>query len=267
MKRVLKNNKGSLSLEAAIAVPFFLFAVLTIISIIQFYIVSMDTDMNIYCAAKELAMYGHAVNSLWENEDKNLIEDAINTGAVDLYVLNKFYGDTDRLYSSNVLQNDFSVLSFIFSSCKDDVIDVVGTYKIEPWGNIFNVPAWQLISRGRVKSWTGYAEQEMSSDSEERIVYITETGEVYHLSKSCTYLDLSIRSMNAEDIENSRNKSGGKYVPCKKCRPKEGVVVYVTDYGESYHGTLTCSSLKRSITEIYISQVGDRRCCKKCAGA
>lgn len=103
------------------------------------------------------------------------------------------------------------------------------------------------------------------TEEKEQIVYVTETGKVYHLTLNCKHLNLSIRKEKISKVPSLRNESGGKYYPCEKCGNGSGIEVYVTNYGDRYHFSRNCSGLKRTIQSIPISEVGDRPLCKSCA--
>ena len=119
--------------------------------------------------------------------------------------------------------------------------------------------------KAEARKWAGY-----SGDNHlgEGYVYITETGEAYHRTKDCAYLDLSIQSVSAQQIENLRNKNGGKYYKCEKCCGKKTSkgTVYITDYGDVYHEEIGCSGLKRTVYLVEIEKVGQRHPCSKCGG-
>ena len=86
------------------------------------------------------------------------------------------------------------------------------------------------------------------------------------LSKDCHYLDLSIHTVSAGDIDEARNANGGKYYPCSCAKHAAAGSYYVTDYGTNYHADLSCSGLKRTIREVDISEVSSMHACPKCGG-
>lgn len=123
-----------------------------------------------------------------------------------------------------------------------------------------------VSQKASARKWCGYSREE---DFKGGYVYVTATGEAYHSTKNCPYLDLSIQSVSSGEVKNLRNQSGGKYSPCNQCCDKKGSseFVYITDYGEVYHQKIGCSGLKRSIYLIPLEEVGTRHSCNKCGGS
>ena len=102
------------------------------------------------------------------------------------------------------------------------------SYTVEipvPVFGIFNVEKEESI---RIKGWCGY-ESSIPVQAEQKIVYVTENGVVYHQDYHCSYLDLSIHMVPSSGLEELRNASGGKYYPCERCGQNvAGMGVYVT---------------------------------------
>lgn len=116
----------------------------------------------------------------------------------------------------------------------------------------------------RVKGWTGYTRTGWGNESDD-IVYITENGMVYHRSPSCNYLELSIQTVSSGNLNALRNKNQGIYHACERCvsgKAKENV--YVTDYGDRYHNSLSCSGLKRTVYMVPVSEAVGKGVCAKC---
>ena len=97
-------------------------------------------------------------------------------------------------------------------------------------------------------------------------MYVTKHGTVYHRSRKCHYLDLSIKSADYAQISGMRNKNEHKYSACSGCVVKNYVSrkVYVTDYGTCYHSDLACSGLKKNHLSDSVGRDGGKRACGKC---
>ncbi len=110
--------------------------------------------------------------------------------------------------------------------------------------------------------WCGY---ENGFFQDEDYVYITKDSEVYHLDRDCSHLKLTVREVSPDGISTLRNNSGGKYRPCEICHGSlSDGKLYITPEGDRYHGSITCSGLKRTVRAIPVSETGDRRPCSRC---
>lgn len=115
------------------------------------------------------------------------------------------------------------------------------------------------------RKWTGWKD-ELGIQDGDRWVYIAEQGTVYHKTSGCTYLNLSIQSVEDVQIAEYRNESGEKYHKCELCADKINKFgrVYITNYGNKYHTDLNCSGIKRTIEMIRLSDVEGKGACSKC---
>ncbi len=104
---------------------------------------------------------------------------------------------------------------------------------------------------------------------EDTYVYITKYGTVYHRSKTCYHLLISIKEVAFQSLSSLRNKDGAIYYPCKTCN-SQGIsdgIVYITPEGNRYHLSRECSALLRYIEAKPLSQVeGSYRPCADCGG-
>ena len=90
------------------------------------------------------------------------------------------------------------------------------------------------------------------TENDEEYVYVTEDSEVYHRSRECTHLRLSVRRVEAAEIPKG-------YHPCEKCMvqkkdaaaPEENGY-YICSEGECYHRRRTALGLR----EPYIALPG-----------
>lgn len=126
-----------------------------------------------------------------------------------------------------------------------------------------------VVQRAIVRAWVGYTGEGFWKDASEQVVYITPEGSVCHRSRDCTYLRLSVQSLSAAALETARNHSGGKYTPCEYCVKNAGAasLVYITDYGNSYHNSSGCQGLKRTVMAVPWSEAKGRPFCSRCGGS
>ena len=119
-----------------------------------------------------------------------------------------------------------------------------------------------------MKTWTGYVKTYAAGIGDNELVYVTETGIVYHRNYQCTYLEPSVRSVAKTQLGELRNSSGGIYHLCERCgwMPGNDGNCYVTDYGDRYHTSLSCSGLKRKVYTVPLSEVKGKGACSKCGG-
>lgn len=102
-------------------------------------------------------------------------------------------------------------------------------------------------------------------DEADQIVYVAENGQVFHRSRECTHLTLSVMSGTAGQMGQLRNRYGAKYYACERCKGEETLLFYTSD-GTRYHNDRNCSGLKRTIFEYPLSETGGLRCCSRCGG-
>ena len=243
------TSDGSVTIETALVAPIFFLAVLSLVYLLE--IMSVQTVMKsaLQSAAKEVAeeTYGNTVviaRSLEKRIVQQAGEDWLNesiicggAGGIDCRE-SKAWGNTG-------------------------IMDLSMKYQVEIPVLIFRIPAVTLKESVRVKGWNGYAGNGFGNQEEET-VYITDTGIVYHKDAECTYLELSIKAVSSSQIKNLRNENGGKYYACESCMKKEKQNVYITDTGNRYHSSLSCSRLKRTVYAVPLSEVYGRGGCKRC---
>ena len=216
---LFSSQEGSMTVEAAVAIPVFLFAILNLLSIILLFGEYSANLADMHQRAKLLSVHAH------------VIEEGQDVG--------------------------------------NDLIIQTKVQKLQSIIPIMDFTTARTIVNCRVRKWTGYdVTGNGSIIGEEEWVYITPYGQSYHRSTNCRYLDLKIHAGLVEQIDNYRNKSGGKYYPCGNCGSgsRSGICFY-TDYGNSYHLLSNCSALKRSIKTVRLSEIGNRHACSYCGGS
>lgn len=264
--RLQRGQKAAMTVEACFVLPFFLFAFLNIISIVEIYRLQGNMSAAMHDTAKQMAIYGYEYRQIGGGSAGA----AESLGLTYLYAAGKVRSKLGTAYLDNSpLAGGASSISWLRSSVmqEDDCIDLVAEYRIVPPAAVVGYQQRIMYNRVRTRAWTGYdnASHNMgnSTDAEE-IVYITPEGSVFHRSRGCSYIKLSIVSLDKSFLDTQRNQDGSKYYPCEECGASCGDMVYITSYGNRYHSTLGCSSLKRTVMAVPISEAGCRGACSKC---
>lgn len=158
-------------------------------------------------------------------------------------------------------------ISFIGSSDDGEFLDLNTSCYVPCPIKMFGFKGYAVTNRAKVRKWVGYKPViKKDEKTEDTIVYVAETGIVYHLTPACTYLDPSIRAVTPASLPAERNKSGGIYYECSKCGGL-AEVYFVTNYGTVYHSTLTCSGIKRTVHTMKLEEAKKTYpACSKCGG-
>jgi len=242
---------ASVTVEAAMAFPLFLFAVLCLIYLLEVQAIGYSIRHGASHAGKVAA------------EDVVLLPFA-NPIKMQADIVN-FIG-AERINRSIISGGTGGISCFgSYVEGDNDEIVLVVRYEVKLPVPTFGSPTVKREEELRVKAWTGYVKSTLESE-DDQIVYVTTTGQVYHVSYHCTHLQLSIEFVTAEEAKALRNEGGGIYHPCEKC-VFGGMMagVYITNSGGRYHNSLSCSGLKRTIRAVPLSQVKGLGGCQRCS--
>ena len=153
-----------------------------------------------------------------------------------------------------------------------EFLDVTAVFEASPAVRIFGPLRGTYVRRCRRRLWTGQdsirGRGTETEGDEEEYVYVTWNGTVYHKSRSCSYLRPSVHAAAFQNVSELRSDDGSRYYPCERCMKGDGSpqTVYVTDYGNRYHGSKSCGSLNRWVMKVPVGETGGRPPCSKCGG-
>ena len=212
---------GSLTIEAAMVLPLFLFAIITLLSVMDALTAHINTQMKLYDTARCAAVYGYGIDAVTDGRQGDWIRLKL------VYPAGRNMGGFGHKL---ILENHVNI-------------------------HIFN-------------GWSG--DYVAGYEKDEEYVYITDDGEVFHRRRDCKYLNVSVRAVSGGSVSSLRNDDGSRFHICPVCGKGYNKAdissrqVFVTDWGNRYHMSLSCSGLKRSIKVVPISQAGGRRPCSGC---
>ncbi len=274
-KRMLRDTSfphfaGSISIETALAFPIFLFFMINFVSMLNIFYAYSSMEAALHQAGRKMAVYAYAGK---EALDLSGLEVGPAAGAVlsSVYAreqVRRYLGE--EFFETSAIKGGIDGVSFWQSKIMEggDIIDLIAVYQVQPAYAFMGFGEFRAVNRCKMHAWTGYGiggEDEAQEEQEdEETVYITETGTVYHKDTNCTHLSLSVQAVSYSAVDGMGNQYGRGYRLCELCVPETNGTVYITDQGERFHTSISCSGLKRTITAIPISEAGGRRACSRC---
>ena len=245
------TSRGSLSLEAAIVVPIFFFAMLCLAYLLEMMAIQTTVRNGLYSAGKEVAKEAYSGGFITAGKLEHKIIENIGKDRLDRSIIMGGTGGIDCTETK--------------CHRTTGVMDLSVQYQVEIPVLMFHIAPVTCEETLRVKGWTGYVAH-AGNGAKEEIVYVTDRGIVYHRDAQCTYLDMSVQSVRRDDVEELRNQSGGRYYACESCgnAQTDSALLYITLYGTRYHTSLECKKIKRNIYAISIDEAYGLGGCSKC---
>lgn len=251
--------QGSMTVEAAMVLPLFLFFFLQISGFIEMLRLHSNLEYGLWKAGKTLMLYGTA---------EQLAEAVPELAVSYLYVNGVLQSSLGQEYlNSSPLTLGSMGLNFLESDIitDEDEVDLVLTYQVSPKGQLFPFSYARLSNRFYGRAWTGY---DVASESVGiQVAYVTKYGEVWHATRECSHLKLTIQRISSAALGNSRNQWGQSYAKCSFC--VKGVMpgqLYVTQEGDCYHYEEECLGLTRHVETVNWEAREQYRPCSRCAG-
>ena len=245
IKKLKNDVRGSAVVEATLIIPVFLFAMLSFYNMCRCKL----AEGIIYEAAAETAEYMAEYSYISEPDllipgivfpeyidNKVLVDESVTGGVKGIYFLGTIPRDDEDYV---VLKVNYSLkisLPFLPNLTKDR----------------------QIVIRQRAYIGEGEETGKEEAENEDRYVYVTDNKDVYHESRMCSYLNLSIRTASVAYAINNG------YTACEFCGDKCLDTVYVTDSGGRYHSSMNCGGLKRTVYRVKLSQVSGLPGCSRC---
>ncbi len=267
-----KCFRASITLEASMVLPLFIFFFVNIMVLFNIIKVQSDMEAALHQAGSEMSLMAF---DLRFGEEAVGLSDGSGTG-IDVIAgaagvalardkVKNYLGDG---IDDSCVTGGFNGINFMQSKVllTGDNIDLVMDYKVHPIIPLIGFKDFPVEARYFGHAWTGY-DTSFGLDTGENpdeMVYVTEYGEVYHRNIDCVHLRLKVESVNMKDLGHLRNNDGKIYYPCEVCGNIGAGNVFITGYGERYHSTVNCSGLKRKIYTVPLSEVGGRRPCSSC---
>lgn len=274
---LLPPLKGSMTLEAAIAVPLFLFFVMNLLFV--FEAVRLQSKMQAavqqageqVCEAAYYTRFGPSQTAEGESGAETGSGEAASFLLSETYVRGKITS-----YLGEALQKNSCVvggragLSLAGSKImtEGDRVDLIVSCRVRPFIRIIAFPDFPMQVRYCGHAWVGWCEGSGGSAENgggNEMTYVTKYGECYHNDPGCIYLNPQIREIHASEVDHYRSGNGAKYYPCECCRPGNAGTVYITKEGDRYHSDRNCGGIVRHLETMDAEAAQSHyRPCPKC---
>lgn len=270
---------GSITLESALVLPVFMIVIMGFVNFMGVLNYQNIMQNSVIQAAKSIGRYTYVINRIGDitesgqvDSDLQMDNDILISGINIGYAWKEILTEEVKSYAKKVnVYGGYAGISIIDSKInKNDegINDIKVNYRISMdfLGGAFH--SLRLSNRCYFRSWTGVSiVKKNTGDKINQTVYITRTGDVYHLTDTCTYIKIAVAKVKYSEISNLRNETGAKYRVCTKCADKQledDDIIFITASGTKYHCDSKCSKIKRDVIPVDISQTGNRKLCNRC---
>lgn len=253
--------KAVATVEASLVMPLFIYATVAVMYMLQILMVKQDINTAGYNCVRTLTKYSYVYKALTDSDKEVTFLTAYGIMLSEL--------GADYAKEHGIVGGNAGIVLIGTDLLKEQGgIDVKVTYQVRNPFDIFGIGVVTVSQTFSGQGWLGdkSVSADIGSGDNERLVYITTYGSVYHTSEECAYINLSVSQVSAKEISGRRNQNGSRYYPCEYClvdanTPGE---VYITNYGSRYHGYADCTAIRRTVIRIPISKAAGRRICEKC---
>lgn len=260
----LAGNGGSATVEASVVLPLFLFAMFAIFSLANCLRVKTVVYEGFHEAAEYAAEYSYLCRLAEEGlgiEGGGIAETGITAAAVKLKL--DEYIDDEELIKEYVV-GGLSGIGVVQAELRsDNYLYLKIKYKMNIQAPVIGSVRIFCEEKIRQRAYLGY-DMSVDSDSEGSYVYVAENGDVYHKSRNCYHIKLTVSQVSESELENGIYKD---LTSCSLCaRYKSNGNLYVTESGDRVHYSLGCSGLKRTVYRVKKDESGGLRACSNCGG-
>lgn len=266
-----RKISASMTVEAAVVLPLFLFFFINLGCAIEMIRLHGNLQLALWETGNRLSVYGYALGEEGREGETGFLQEVSDVafsygyvkGQVVSYTGKEYLNQSPLTYGTDGLQ---FLESEIFTA--QDTFEIVLTYEVSPWMEVPGVKPFRMANKYYGHIWNGYRLPGTSTEGEEQadFVYVAQNGTVYHDDRNCSHLSLTIRQVGAEQVDQERNASGGRYTACEKCaKGSMPSSVYIGVEGDRYHYDRDCSGLKRTVFTMTRQEAKEQyRPCSRC---
>lgn len=270
---ISQDKKGSMTIEAALALPLFLFAMVMLMTLFSVMNRQRQVQAALESVCEDISKFAYAAYEIERGEMKikppgeefySFFEEGrVERAAMEAYAQIKLRG--------KLKETEISGLSLRESSFMEDgeMIHIRAAYEIKLPFPLFRMSNIAMVSSSSRRAWIGRDGgwlKESGEEAEEDIVYVGKGGSRYHKSRTCHYIYNQLTGVSKSEIDRYRNTDGGKYHPCARCGNTESQTVYIMPSGSSFHSTASCSAIASYVRAVKKSEAAHLGACSYCSG-
>ena len=248
---------GSLTVEAALALPLCLGALFLLSGLLFAARTSEQLDHYLCQTARQLAAYSEAADGVGTLDACRVFYAGLGGSGIDF----------DRISGGRA----GIVLTMPEGNRDDGVICLKVSCRLRIPGYLTGDRGIKISDMVYTRGWIG--KKDSGVNEVENTVYVpvfvAENGVVYHKDRGCTYLDLDVRSVSTANVRLIRNQYGETYHACAFCGGRNaGGKCYVTGMGSAWHTDPHCGGLTRHLHTMDEQEAIDSglRPCSRCGG-
>lgn len=264
---------GSMTVEACIVLPLFLFCFVNLLSSIEMIRLHGNLQVALRETGNKLSLYGYITENCEQavsgDEDYSDLNQLLEAAFTYSYLKADVIKNGGKKYlDQSPLVFGADGLHFFGSNLLTDTdeIEINMSYGVAPPFPMVFVRPFLMTNRYYSHLWNGYRIPGTDEDNgKKEYYYVAEYGDVFHTTRECSYLKISKRTVSLEKLPSCVNESGEHYSPCSKCKKTFlAEKVWITDHGEHYHFNEACPGLSRTVYVITKKETAAYRPCNRC---
>ena len=266
-----RRLRASLTVEASLVLPLFLLFFLTLGSGMEMLRLHGKMEMAFWRIGRETCLYGTVLQKFQQgtkldgqagSQMQQALASVGNLAFSYTYVKGRVEEalGKDYLEDAPIGKEGFFYLGGSIIN-QEDLVGFQVSYPVEPKWSLMGFRSFWMENHYYGRAWTGFE----LSETDQRLYYLTENAQVYHLDLNCSHLKLSPEAVSKEVLSSARNAKGSRYRACSICvQDTLPAQVWISPEGECYHYRRDCSGLKRTIRAVTFKEAEGYRPCSRC---
>lgn len=250
-----KKLQGSMTVEAALVLPLCLMFLLNLGYAVECIRLHNRLELALWDTCGKVSVFAADTN-------EEAAADVISAAFIRLGITE--FAGTEYLNHSPLTKGASGLRLLESEFLKGDRLDIKLTYEVSPLTGLAGFARFRMANRYVVHLWNGY--EIPDNPIEAGLVYVAETGAVYHDERNCSFLCVSVKGTEPESLDYLKTRNDLPFEACQRCCFGEmPEIIYVTEDGSSYHYAANCSSLKRTVAAVPADKIpSELRPCSRC---